>query len=66
MYLFPPQCTHQVTKVAQRVPGQLHEALCEAAVVADEAGEDGGQAVAGSVQHNSGGSPHCCLGTAAL
>ena len=62
-----PPCTHQVPKVAQRVPGQLYDALCEAAVMADEAGEDGGQAVAGSVQHNGGGgSPDCNLGAAAL
>lgn len=34
--------------------------------MADEAGEDGGQAVAGSVQHDSGGSSsNCCLGAAA-
>ena len=58
------QCTHQVTKIGQRVPSHLHDALRETAVVADEAGEDGGQAVAGSVQHNcSGGSLY--LGAAA-
>lgn len=35
--------------------------------MADEAGEDGGQAIARSVQHNSGGgSLHCYLGAAAL
>lgn len=64
--IFLPQCTHQVTKVAQRVPGQLYDTLCEAAVMADEASEDGGQAIAGSVQHNSGGgSPYWYLGAAA-
>ena len=60
--------THQVAKVAQRVPGQLHDALREAPVGADEAGEDRGQTVACSVQHGSnvgGGSPYCCLGAAA-
>lgn len=58
---------HQVTEVAQGVPGQLYDALCEAALMADEAGEDGGQAIARSVQHNSGGgSLHCYLGAAAL
>lgn len=63
---FLPQCTHQVTEVAQRVSGHLYDALCEAALVADEAGEDGGQAVAGSVQHNSGGgSLYCYLWAAA-
>lgn len=63
--LLKGQCTHQVTKIAQRVPGYLHDALREAAVMADEAGEDSGQAVAGSVQHNrSGGSLH--LGAATL
>lgn len=59
-------CTHQVAEVAQRVPGQLHDALREAPVVADEAGEDRGQAVAGSVQHHSGGSLHCYLGDTTL
>ena len=34
--------------------------------MADEAGEDRGQAVAGSVQHHSGGSLHCYLGDATL
>lgn len=49
MRILLPRCTHQVTEVAQGVPGQLHYALSETAVVADEAGEDGGQTVAGSV-----------------
>lgn len=35
--------------------------------MADEAGENGGQAIASSVQHNGrGGSSYCCLGAAAL
>lgn len=52
-------CTDQVTKVAQRVSRQFHDALCEATVEADEAGDDVGQAVAGSVQHDRRGcSPH--------
>lgn len=35
--------------------------------MADQASEDGGQAVAGSAQHNSGGgSPHCYLWAAAI
>lgn len=59
--------THQVTKVAQRVPGQLYDTLCQAAVMADETGEDRGQAITGSVQHDSGGGfSYCCLGAAAL
>lgn len=61
------KCAHQVPKVAQGVPGQLYNALGEAALMADEAGEDGGQAMAGSVQYNiGGGSPHCYLGAAAV
>lgn len=47
--------THQITKVAQRIPGELYDSLCEAAVVADEAAEDGGQARARSVQYDRGG-----------
>lgn len=59
---FPALSTYQVTKVAQGVPGQLHDALCETSVMADESGEDGGQAIASSVQHDSGGSsPYCCF-----
>lgn len=59
--------THQVTKVAQRVPGQLYDTLCQAAVMADETSEDRGQAIAGSVQHDSGGGfSYCCLEAAAL
>lgn len=60
-----PLCvlTHQVPKVAQRVPGQLYDALCEATVVADEARDDVGQAVACSVQHNSGGGSLYWVGT---
>lgn len=35
--------------------------------MADEAGEDGGQAMPSSVQNNiGGGSPHCYLGAAAV
>lgn len=35
--------------------------------MADQAGEDGGQAIAGSAQHNrGGGSPHYCLWAAAV
>lgn len=61
------QCTHQVTKIGQRVPGHLHNALREATVMADETSEDSGQAVAGSVQHNrSGSSLYWYLGVAAL
>ena len=50
-----------------RVPGQLHDALGEAAVVADESGEHGGQTAARSVQHHGGGGfPDGCFGAAAL
>lgn len=48
-------CSHQVTKVAHGVPGQLYDAFGEPAVVVDESGEDGGQAMPGSVQHDGGG-----------
>lgn len=59
--------SHQVAKVAEGVPGQLHDALREAALVADKAGDDGGQAVPGPVQHDGGGgSPHRDFGAAAL
>lgn len=59
--------SHQVAKVAEGVSGQLHDALREAALVADEAGDDGGQAVPGPVQHDGGGgSPHRDFGAAAL
>lgn len=62
-----PVESHQVAKVAEGVPGQLHDALREAALVADEAGDDGGQAVPGPVQHDGGGgSPHHDFGAAAL
>lgn len=58
--------THQVAEVAERVPGQLHDALREPALVADEAGDDGGQSVSGPVQHDGGGgSPHSDFGAAA-
>lgn len=58
--------THQVSNVARRGPSHFYDTLCEAAVVADEASEDSGQAVAGSVQYNSGGgSFHYCLGAVA-
>lgn len=58
--------THQVAEVAERVPGQLHDALREPPLVADEAGDDGGQAVPGPVQHDGGGgSPHRDFGAAA-
>lgn len=32
--------SHQVSKVTQRISSQLYNALCEAAVMADEASED--------------------------
>ncbi len=67
MRIFFIQCSYQIAKVAQGVPGQLYDALCEAAVMADETGENSGQAIAGSVQHNGGrGSPYWCLGAAAV
>lgn len=59
--------SHQTPKVAQGVSSQLYDALREAAVVADEAGEDGGQTVASSVQHHRGGdSFYRHLGAAAI
>lgn len=55
--------THQVAEVAERVPGQLHDALREPPLVADEAGDDCGQSVPGPVQHDGGGgSPHSDFG----
>lgn len=47
--------THQVAEVASRVSGQLHDALREPALVADEAGEDCGQPGPSPVQHDGGG-----------
>lgn len=59
--------SHQIPKVAQGISSQLYDALCEAAVVADQAGEDGGQTVASSVQHHSSGdSFYRHLGAAAI
>lgn len=51
--------THQIAEVAERVSGQLHNALREPAFMADEASDDGGQSVPGPVQHDGGrGSLH--------
>lgn len=59
--------SHQIPEVAEGVSGQLHDALREAAFVADEAGEDGGQTMASAVQHHRGGGPlHRHLGAAAV
>lgn len=58
---------HQIPKVAEGISGQLYDALCEAAVMTDEAGEDSGQTMASSVQHHgSGDSLYCHLGAAAV
>lgn len=59
--------THQVAEVAERVSGQLHDSLRQPPLVADEAGDDGGQSVPGPVQHDgSRGSSHSDFGAAAL
>lgn len=64
---FPPLCTHQIPKVAERVPGELYNALRETALMADESSEDSGQAVASPVQHyGGGGSSYGCFRAATL